>query len=149
MHQRNNRPHPKQLAASRNQKPAFFFKNLLPLLHSELRSVLFSGLGPRPSRPTPRRGSQVVRQESAKLLCVGSIPTPASILARVTSTSCAGFHFFLKFCGKGCETRSDTTAQKPFSSLPQPPLSLTTPFFHVENILNLLKGKPVQTHSKP
>ena len=65
---------------------------------------------PRWLRPTPRRGSQVVRQESAKLLCVGSIPTPASNLARVTSTSCAGFFFGGEHCEKGCDTRCDTQA---------------------------------------
>ena len=37
---------------------------------------------------TPRRGTQVVRERSAKPLCVGSIPTRASILFVVACCSC-------------------------------------------------------------
>jgi hypothetical protein len=35
----------------------------------------------------------VVRQKSAKLLCVGSIPTSASNLTRAARERCAGFFF--------------------------------------------------------
>jgi len=46
----------------------------------------------------------------AKLLCVGSIPTPASNSARVTGNSCAGFRFGGMSNGKRRDTESDTTS---------------------------------------
>lgn len=65
------------LSAATKKNP-LNLKNLLPLLHSEVRSVLSSRFCAATVAAPRRRGSQVVRQESAKLLCVGSIPTPAS-----------------------------------------------------------------------
>lgn len=79
------------------KKTPLNLKNLLPLLHSEVRSVLSSRFCAATVAAPRRRGSQVVRQESAKLLCVGSIPTPASNLSPRDWKQLRGFLLGTKF----------------------------------------------------
>jgi hypothetical protein len=68
--------------------------------------ALFSGTN-------PWRGSQVVRQGSAKALCVGSIPTSASK--------------FIAFIYKGLVTEGSATDTKSDTSFPTPKELSETP----------------------
>jgi hypothetical protein len=52
-------------------------ENVLPAIHFSYNTA------GQKHRAHPRRGTQVVRERSAKPLCVGSIPTRASIISIV------------------------------------------------------------------